>query len=105
VDLVASSSGYHEPMSHDNPWKLRKQRGIPIYVYSEDFTLLYIFESKQHMYNSINIHHTSLNECLSLGSYYLDAFFFSLDIIKESSKTNLLELDQIIDLVKKKGWL
>jgi len=55
------------------------------------------------MYNSINIHHTSLNECLSLGSYYLDAFFFSLDIIKESSKTNLLELDQIIDLVKKKG--
>ena len=80
VDLVASGSGYHTPMSLDKRDSLRQQRGISIYVYSaEDFTLLYIFESKQHMYNSINIHHTSLNDCLNLGTLYLDAFFFSLD--------------------------
>ena len=60
VDLVASSSGYHEPMSQIIRDKLRKQRGTPVYVYNaDDFTLLYIFESKQHMYNSINIHHTT----------------------------------------------
>lgn len=48
VDLVASSSGYHPPMSKEIRDRLRKQRGTPIYVYSsEDFTLLYIFESKQ----------------------------------------------------------
>jgi hypothetical protein len=103
VDLVASSSGYHTPMSLEVRERLRKQRGIPIYVYSaDDFTLLYIFESKQHMYNSINIHHTSLNDSLNLGVVYIDAFFFSLDLIQESTKTNLLSLDQIQSLVKNK---
>lgn len=58
--------------------RLRKQRSTPIYIYSsENFILLYVFESKQHMYNLINIHHTTLNDCLTLGTLYLDAFFFS----------------------------
>lgn len=103
VDLVASSSGYHTPMSQEIRDRLRKQRGTPIYVYSaDDFTLLYVFESKQLMYNSINIHHTSLNDCLNLGTLYVNAFFFSLDLIEESTKTNLLSLDQIKSLVKDK---
>ena len=63
VDLVASSFGYHEPMSLEIRERLRKRTssgGTPIYVYSgENFTLLYVFESKQHMYNLINIHHTT----------------------------------------------
>lgn len=103
VDLVASSSGYHTPMSEEIRNKLREQRGTPIYVYSgaasSDFTLLYIFESKQQMYNLINIHHTSLNDCLNLGTLYLDEFFFSLDLIEESDKTNLLNLNEIQRLV------
>lgn len=103
VDLVANGSGYHTPMSDENRNKLRKQRGTPIYVYSgapsSDFTLLYIFESKQQMYNLINIHHTSLNDCLNLGTLYLDEFFFSLDLIEESDKTNLLNLEDIQRLV------
>ncbi len=103
VDLVASSSGYHTPMSQEIRDRLRKQRGTPVYVYTaEDFTLLYIFESKQYMYDSINIHHTSLNDCLNLGTLYLDTFFFSLDLIEESTKTNLLSLDLIKSLVKDK---
>jgi hypothetical protein len=100
VDLVASSSGYHEPMNQEIRQRLRKQRGTPVFVYSvDDFTLLYVFESKQHMYNSINIHHNTLNDCISLGTLYLDAFFFSLDIIEESTKTDLLSLDDIKSLV------
>lgn len=60
VDLVASSSGYHEPMNPEIRERLRKQRGTPVYIYStDDFTLSYVFESKQHMYNIINIHHTT----------------------------------------------
>jgi hypothetical protein len=109
VDLVASSSGYHTPgasSSEEIRNKLRKQRGTPIYVYSgaptSDFTLLYIFESKQQMYNLINIHHTTLNDCLTLGILYLDEFFFSLDIIEESNKTNLLDLNELQDLVSDK---
>uniref|UniRef100_UPI002115C7F6 hypothetical protein n=1 Tax=Aspergillus sclerotioniger TaxID=319627 RepID=UPI002115C7F6 len=103
VDLVASSSGYHEPMSQEIREILRKQRGIPVYIYKgDDFTLLYVFESKQHMFDSINIHHKSLNNCLNLGTLYLDTFFFSLDLIEESTKTNILTLDEIKSLVSEK---
>ena len=75
---------------------LRKQRGTSIYIYNvEDFTLLYIFESKQHMYDTINIHHKTLSNCLDTGAVYLDSFFFSLDIIEESENTNLKSIDEI----------
>jgi GIY-YIG catalytic domain/Cytochrome C and Quinol oxidase polypeptide I/NUMOD1 domain len=100
VDLIASNSGYHEPMSQEMRDKLRKQRGIPVYVYkAEDFTLLYIFDSKQHTYDSINIHHKTLNDCLNLGTLYLDVFFLSLDLIEESPKTNILNLEDLKILV------
>ena len=103
VDLVASSSGYHEPMSQEIRERLRKQRGIPVYIYNaDDFALIYVFESKQHMYDSINIHHKSLNDCLNLGTLYLDTFFFSLDLIEESTKTNILTLEEIKSLVSDK---
>lgn len=103
VDLVASSSGYHEPMNQEVRDKLRKQRGTPIYIYNvEDFTLLYIFESKQHMCDTINIHRKTLNNCLNLGDIYLDTFFFSLDFIEESTETNLLGLEEIKELVSNK---
>ena len=47
-------SGY---MSMEARERLRKQRGIPVYVYkADDFTLLYVFDSKQQMYDSIRIH-------------------------------------------------
>lgn len=103
VDLIASSSGYHEPMSQEIREKLRKQRGVPIYVYkANDFTLLHVFESKQHTYDSISIHHKTLNDCLNLGTIYLDTFFLSLDLIEESTKTNILTLDEIKTLVNDK---
>ena len=103
VDLVASSSGDHEPMSQEIRDRLRKQRGTPIYVYNkEDFTLLYVFESKQNMYDTVNIHHKTLSDCLNTGNLYLDAFFFSLDLIEESDNTNLLSIEQIKELVSNK---
>lgn len=102
VDLVASSSGYHEPMSQEIRERLRKQRGTPVYIYNaEDFTLLYIFESKQHTYDSINIHHKTLNNCLNGGAIYLDTLFLSLDQIKESENINLLTLEEIKELINK----
>jgi hypothetical protein len=103
VDLLASSSGYHEPIALEIREKLRKQRGISVYIYkADDFTLLYVFESKQYMFDSISIHHNTLNDCLNLGTLYLDTFFFSLDLIEESAKTNILTLDEIKTLVNDK---
>jgi len=54
------------------------------------------------MYNSISIHHKTLNNCLDSGSLYLNYFFFSLDLIEESSNTKLLTFDEIKALVKEK---
>jgi hypothetical protein len=100
VDLVASSSGYHEPMSQEMREKLRKARGTPVYMYnSNDFTLLYVFDSKQQIYNLINLHHVTLSDCLTSGRIYLDTFFFSLDLIEESPKTDLLDLDKMKRLI------
>lgn len=83
--------------------QLRKQRGTPIFVYDvNDFTLLFIFDSKQNMYSTINIHHKTLSDCLNSGSIYLDTFFLTLDQIEESSNINLLTLDEIKVLVKEK---
>lgn len=102
VDLVASGSSYHVPMSIEARERLRKQRGTPVFVYDvTDFTLLYIFNAKNYMYNTINIHHKTLNDCLDKGEVYLDTFFFSLDEI-EGSSTNLLTLDEIKALVSNK---
>lgn len=103
VDLIVSSSGYHEPMSQEIRDRFRKERGTPVYIYNaEDFTLLYIFESKQHMYDSINIHHKTLNNCLTGDAIYLDTLFLSLDQIEESEHTNLLTLDEIKELINEK---
>ena len=100
VDPIASSSGYHEPMSQENREKLRKLRGTPVYMYStEDFTLIHIFGSKQQAYTLINIHHNTLNDCLNSGTTYLDNFFFSLDLIEESPKTNLIDINELKSLV------
>lgn len=102
IDLVAASSGYHEPMSPEIRNKLGKERGISIFMYdSETLTLLYIFESKQQMYSSVGTHHKTLNDCLDLGTLYLDYFFLSLDQL-ETEHTNLLTTDEIKSLVENK---
>ena len=105
VDLVASSSGYHEPMAQEMRNKMRKQKGTPIYVYeAESLTLLYIFDSKQYMYDKIGIHHKSLQDCLDIGNLYLDHFFLSLDLL-ETENIKLLTLDEIITSVNTKREL
>ena len=102
VDLVASGSGYHEPMGQEAREKLRNLRGTAVYFYeAKTLNLLYIFESKQYMYNMINIHHKTLNDCLDTGNLYLDYFFLSLDSL-ESNRIKFLTLDAIKDLVKTK---
>jgi hypothetical protein len=103
VDLVASGTGYHGYINIEAINKLHKQRGTPIYVYDiTGFTLLYMFESKQHMFNSIKIHHNTLSNCLDTGTVYLDSFFLSIDVIEESETNNILNLEEIKQLINNK---
>lgn len=103
VDLVASNYGYHEPMAIETLEKLRKLRGSPVYVYDAfGLGLLHVFDSKQHMYNSINIHHKTLEKCLDSAALYLDKFFFYLDLIEETNNTNILDIKHLITLVSER---
>lgn len=96
VDLIARAPGYHEPTTQLMRDRLRKQKGIPVYVYeAESLTLLHVFDSKQYMYNKISIHHKSLQDCLYTGTLYLNYFFLSLDYL-DTENIKLLTLDEII---------
>jgi len=89
--------------SQDKEDILRKERGTPIYIYeSETLKLLYIFESKQLMYSSINIHHKTLNDCLDSGILYLNYFFLSLDLL-ETENINLAGGPLLFSLKKERG--
>lgn len=103
VDTEATGSGYHEPMTLAMREKLHKQRATPVYLYNcNDFALLYLFDSKQQIYDSLGVHHVTLNKCLDNGELYLGAFFLSLDPIQESSVENLITLEQLKSLVQDK---
>ena len=50
------------------------------------------------MYNTINIHYNTINDCLYLGSLYVYYFFLATKII-EIVSVKLLTLDEIIYIV------
>ena len=50
----------------------------------------------------IKIHHKNLSNCLDTATFYLDSFFFSIDIIEEYNNTDLLNLEKIVQLVSSK---
>jgi group I intron endonuclease len=103
VDLVAGGyNSYHIPMSEEAKLKLRQLRGTPIYIYDVTTkSLIFLSDSKQWLYDSINIHQVSLTNCLSDGNLYLGRFFLSLDIISEFPFESILSSEELISLVKK----
>lgn len=102
MTLIASATYNNGTMSENAKSKLRTERGIPIFIYDVNtLNLLYIFESKQDMYNKLHIHHITLNKCLDLSEFYLDNFLLSLDYIEEFINEDILSLDEIINLITK----
>lgn len=101
IDLVASGSGTHSPMSEEAKQRLRLERGIPVYIYNtETSELIYRFESKQHLYDTLSIHRVTLNNCLDNGTLWLKVFLLSLEPIEEITSENLINRNQLIKLVK-----
>ena len=93
VDLVARGTGYHTPMSLEMRNKLRKLRGTAICVYDFSLVLIHIFDSKQFMSKSIGISLHILKDCLHTGKLYLNYFFLSLDIVEESTKEDIVNIE------------
>lgn len=102
VDLTAGGyNGYHTPMSQAAKEALRKIRGTPIYIYDNvTKSLIFISDSKQWLYDNINIHHITLDNCILNGKLYLNRFYFSLDIISELPCEAILTSKELVLLLE-----
>ena len=73
----------------------------PLYIYDTLTTsLIFISESKQWLYDSIGIHHLTLNKSILNRSFYLNRFILSLNAIDEYSEDNNLASKEFIDLIQ-----
>jgi hypothetical protein len=101
VDLVASSTGYHEPMSMEWRKYLRELRGTPIYIYDViTMNLIHMFDSKTYLYKSLHLDHRTLDKYLKNGNPYLSRFIFTLnpmqnDLSAKMSVDALLTLEDL----------
>ena len=103
VDKLAGGyNGYHAPMSQEAIDRLRKLIGKTVYLYDTiTKSLIFISDSKQWLYNNINIHHVSLDNCLDNAKLFLDRFLFSNDIISEFPYESILTEQELISLIEK----
>jgi hypothetical protein len=96
VDLVASSTGYHEPLSME--WRIyfRELRGTPVYVYDIATTnLVHMFDSKTSLYKMLSMDHRTLDKFLASGKPFLNRFVFSLTAITHFSVDALLTIEDM----------
>src|SRR5438445_8210115 len=91
IDLNTKVSVTHTTMSEEAKQRLRNQRGQGVYIYNtKSSELIYYFESKQYLYNTLNIHHVTLNNCLENGTLWLKVFLLTLEPIEEITSENLI---------------
>lgn len=100
VDYVASSTGYHEPMSMEWRQYLRILRGTPVYVYDiSTKSLVHMFDSKTYLEKSLGIDHSDLNEkYLDKNKPYYLRFLFTTLALSEMSVESVMTLDDTIKL-------
>lgn len=97
VDTVAGGmEGTHTPMSQENRDKLRKERGLVVYLYDTVLgALIHTFPSKSVLYSGLSIHHKTLNKYLGTSIHYLDRFIFSYKELTQYAKDMILSLDDL----------
>ena len=94
VDYVASSSGFHGPMSFEARENLRKLRGIPVYVYDILInSLIIIFDSKQHLTQSLGVDLKVIRNTLDTDNKYLQRYIFSTTPLPQMSIDSIMTLD------------
>ena len=100
VDPVASSSGYHEPMSQYWRDYLRKLRGTKVFIYdTESAQLVFISDSVQYIADHVGIHRSTILRYTSTAELYLNRFLISYDPITEMDNTESMGLNVFLDLL------
>lgn len=89
VDLVASSTGYHEPISEYWCNYFRKlPHGTKVFIYDTSTSqLLFISDSITYLADCIGIHRDTVSRYTSSGGLYLNKFRISFDPIIEMENT------------------
>jgi hypothetical protein len=103
-DKIASGSGKNYLMSEEAKERLRKERGIAIYIYDMfNATYLISFDSKTFTPRrlQLNMDHRTLNDCLKNGNLFLNRFLFTFKpIIKMHTISELpLSIESIKVLI------
>lgn len=101
VDPVAGGlEGNHGPMSEEAKLKLRKERGLVVYLYDTVLgALIHVFYSKTLLYASLPVHHKTLNKSLITGAKYMDRFIFSYTVLSKYVKDMVLSLEDTVLLL------
>lgn len=100
VDPVASSSGYHEPMSQYWRDYLRKLRGTKVFIYdTETAQLVFTSDSVQYIANHVGIHRSTILRYTTTAELFLNRFLISYDPITEMDNTESIDLDQFLNLL------
>lgn len=101
VDLLANSTGFHEPMSEYWRNYLRKLRGTGIYIY--DVTtgkLVFTSDSIQYILDYIGIDRATVLRYTSDTKLFLGRFRFIRDILPELDNTESINLEEFKILLK-----
>lgn len=78
VDPVASSSGYHEPMSEYWRDYLRKLRGTKVFIYdTETAQLVFMSDSVQYIADHVGIHRSTIVRYTTTAELFLNRFLIS----------------------------
>jgi len=100
VDPVASSSGYHEPMSQHWRDYLRKLRGTKVFIYdTETGKLVFISDSIQYIADHVGIHRSTVVRYTTTAELYLNRFLISYDPITEIDNKESMGLNAFLDLL------
>lgn len=102
VDLIASSTGYHEPMSEYWRDYFRKSRGTGIYIYDiVNGKLVFVSDSVQYVTDFVGIHRSSILRYSQSNELFLSRFVFMHDYITELDNTEPLTLQEFKELLSK----
>lgn len=94
VDPVASSSGYHEPMSQYWRDYFRKLRGTKVFIYDTiTAKLVFMSDSVQYIADHVGIHRSTVLRYTTTAELYLNRFLISYDPITEMDNSESIALD------------
>ena len=101
VDLVASSTGYHEPISEYWRNYFRRMRGIKIFIYDIlQSKLIFSSDSVQFVADHVGIHRSTILRYTESGDLYLNRFIISYEPITEIEVDTELDLSAFKELLK-----